>query len=259
MQLSSALGLGPKAMVAFVGAGGKKTAMRQLTLEGLRQGHRVGYTTTTKMPVPSGMTVHVGRPETIPDAIERPVALGAERVENPDRVDAKLDGYTPSVLCDAPIRDRFDWLMVKADGARQKELTAPAAHEPVIPGGATHVGVVASVRAVGVPVESELIHRSERISAITGLSSDTPLTTTAIGTLLASPQGVCADIDPTMTGVPIVNKADTEALCRRARSVVRTAIDLRDQFDWGLITSFRTGHLERVEAGGEQAGSRVGV
>ncbi len=257
MQLSTALGLGPAAMVAFVGAGGKKTAMRQLTHEGTRRGHCVGYTTTTKMPVPSGLPVHVGSPPTLPDSIEHPVAFATARVENPDRVDAKLNGCPPSALSADHIRNRFDWLVVKADGARQKELTAPAPHEPVIPDEATHVGVVASVRAVGVPIQSELIHRSERISAITGLSTDAPLTPTAMGTLLASPQGGCADVTPTMTAVPIVNKADTDALCRRARSVVRTAIELSDVFDWGLITSFRTGHLERVETGGEQAESRV--
>jgi len=52
MELSTALGLSDRALVAFVGAGGKKTAMHRLATEGTERGYDVGFTTTTQMPPP---------------------------------------------------------------------------------------------------------------------------------------------------------------------------------------------------------------
>jgi probable selenium-dependent hydroxylase accessory protein YqeC len=51
--LADVLSLSMPELVAFVGAGGKKTAMRRLVSEANTHGFRAGYTTTTHTPPPA--------------------------------------------------------------------------------------------------------------------------------------------------------------------------------------------------------------
>lgn len=210
-------------------------------------GIRVGYTTTTHTPLPDDLPVVVDKkPGRKLGTVEPPVAFAADRVADPKRANAKLRGVTPDTVCDLFGRDLFDWLLVKADGARQREFKAPGTDEPVVPAASTHVVPVAAVTAVGEPVAKSVVHRPDRIGALTELSVGETLTPQAVGTVLASPEGGRKHAPPDATVTPIVNKADTPAKRALAHEILETVL-AHSPIDRGIVTSFETESLDTVE------------
>jgi probable selenium-dependent hydroxylase accessory protein YqeC len=250
MQLSDALSLGGRELVAFVGAGGKKTAMHRLAKEGTERGHDVGYTTTTQMPPPPDLPLTVANVEVSPYALtedEPPVAFARSWVSDPERVDRKVRGFDPAPLDSLFDRGFFDWLLVKADGARRREFKAPGSGEPVVPDKATHVVPVASALAVGEPLTDAVVHRPERVASITDLSVGDAITPEAVGAVLASPDGGLKHVPDGADVTPLVNKADTPARQETARAILERALDKTDRFRRGLVTSFERDVCRAVE------------
>lgn len=250
MNLRGALGLGAREFVAFVGAGGKKTAMQRLTAEGTATGLRVGYTTTTAMPPPTDIPLSVTIRDAYPHVISEhdpPLAFAREYVSEPERVATKVRGFDPDFLQAVFDEGEFDWVLVKADGARMREFKAPKDEEPVVPDGATHVVQVTSVKAVGQPLTEDVVHRPERVAELTDCSVGDTITAETIGTVLAHPEGGLKHVPPGATVTAMVNKADTPELQTVARDVLNHALGASERFAQGLITSFEADVCERVE------------
>lgn len=249
MRLADALGLGSREFVAFVGAGGKKTAMRQLTDEGTERSLDVGYTTTTAMPPPSDLPVtlntRTGYPFVLSDH-EPPLAFASEWVSNPERVERKVRGFEPAFLKSVFSSGVFDWLLVKADGARMREFKAPGDDEPVVPAVATHVVPVVSVHAVGEPLTEATVHRPERVAAVADVDVGETITPETVGSVLASPEGGLKNVPPNASVTPLVNKADTPELRETARAVLDDALARTSRFTRGLVTSFEADVCESV-------------
>ncbi|WP_420182900.1 selenium cofactor biosynthesis protein YqeC (plasmid) [Haloarcula sp. KBTZ06] len=249
MHLAAALDLGSSAAVAFVGAGGKKTAMGQLTIEGTDEGYDVGYTTTTAMPPPPDLPLTLTGPDEWCDDLdehEPPVAFARERVADPARVDWKVRGFDASVVEQLSEAGLFDWLLVKADGARKREFKAPGAREPVVPRTASHVVPVASVAAVGEVLTTDVVHRPERVADITGLDVGDTITAEAVGTVLTHPEGGLRNAPTEASVIPLVNKADTESQQCTARDVLSHALSQTGRCSRGVITSFASDICEVV-------------
>lgn len=250
MDLAEALDLSRHELVAFVGAGGKKTAMARLVAEGEPRGVAVGYTTTVHVPPPPYPLV-ISDPSELDERLrahEPPLAFARDRVDEPARVAAKVRGFEPPVV-DAVFEDGpFDWLLVKADGARQREFKAPAASEPPLPRRSTVVVPVASVRAVGEPLAPAAVHRPERVRAITGVEPGAPLTADAVGRVIASDDGGLKHVPPAATVVPLVNKADTPALRETATEVLDRAFAGTDRIRRGIVAALESGVIEVVDA-----------
>jgi probable selenium-dependent hydroxylase accessory protein YqeC len=260
MDLADALGLGEEELVAFIGAGGKKTAMGHLVAVARDRGLAVGYTTTTHTPPPADMPLVVEDADTVADGLagtESPVAFASERVEDADRAVEKVRGFAPGVLSDLFEAGRFDWLFVKADGARRREFKAPGPDEPVVPEAATHLVPVASVRAVGKPLAAPTVHRPERVAAIADVDVGEEVTPATLGTVLASEEGGLKGVPDGAVVTPVVNKADTIELREQAREAVRTALARSGRLSRGLVTSFEEGYCERVSVEGGQSVSRL--
>lgn len=250
MNLRGALGLGSREFVAFVGAGGKKTAMQRLAVEGTDTGLRVGYTTTTAMPPPPNIPLTVTTRQEHPYVLSEhdpPLAFASEYVTEPERVETKVRGFDPDFLQTVFDSGEFDWVLVKADGARMREFKAPNDDEPVIPDGATHVVPVASVKAVGKPLSDEVVHRPERVAELTDLAIGDTITAETVGTVLAHPDGGLKHVPPAATVTPMVNKADTREEQAVARDVLDHALEASDRFARGLVTSFEADVCETVE------------
>lgn len=255
MDLADALGLGSSATVAFVGAGGKKTAMGQVTHEGTAEGYAIGYTTTTAMPPPPDLPLALTGPgewRTDLEAHEPPVAFARELVADPARVDRKVRGFEASVLDRIADAGLFDWLVVKADGARKREFKAPGDGEPVVPNAATHVVPVASVAAVGEPLTTDTVHRPERVADVTGLDVGETITAEAVGTVLTHPDGGLRNAPPEGSVIPLVNKADTATQQRTAKQVLTHALSQTSRCSRGVITSFASDVCEVVTVTAER-------
>ncbi|MFB6222139.1 MAG: selenium cofactor biosynthesis protein YqeC [Haloarcula sp.] len=250
MRLADVLGLGSRELVSFVGAGGKKTAMKRLTATGTSRGLDVGYTTTTAMPPPPEMPLIVTASSDFRYTLSRddpPIAFAREWVKNPERVDRKVRGFDPTFLKSVFYSGLFDWVLVKADGARMREFKAPNEAEPVVPAATTHVVPVVSVHAVGESLTEEVVHRPECVAAITDLSVGDTITPEAMGSVLASPEGSLRHVPSSATVTPLVNKADTKALRDTARAVVNHAIKRTTRFSRGVVTSLENDICEPVE------------
>lgn len=246
MDLAAALGLGDRELVAFVGAGGKKTAASRLVRDAGQNDRSVAYTTTTNTPPLAELSLVLAAPDDLPAVVADGVAFASHHVAVPERVPEKVRGYDPDTIDRVFRSAAIDWLLVKADGARQREFKAPAGDEPRIPRSATHVVPVASVAVVGEPLDDELVHRPERVARLTGLQRGDPVSAKAVGAVIASPDGGCKGIPDGATVTPIVNKADTPADRTTAREVLATALQLTGKFDRGLVTSFRTSYCAVV-------------
>ncbi|WP_459191102.1 selenium cofactor biosynthesis protein YqeC [Halosimplex sp. J119] len=251
MPLAAALGLGDRELVVFVGAGGKKTAMRRLTATGDDRGLDVGYTTTTAMPpppdIPMTLQTRSGHPFVISDR-DPPLAFADEWVNDPDRADRKVTGPDPSFVRAVYLGGVFDWVLVKGDGARRREFKAPGEGEPVIPAVATHVVPVVSVRVVGEPLAEGVVHRPERVAALCDLSVGDDVTPSAVAAVLAHENGALKNVPPGATVTPLVNKADTADLRETAWSVLTEAFRRTSRYSRGVVASLEADRCDVVEA-----------
>lgn len=252
MDVAEALGLSDSELLAFVGAGGKKTTMARLATTGEGRGLSVGYTTTTHTPPPDSIPLVLSDPESVATRLaghSSPVAFASERVRDPERATEKVRGFEAEVLSDLFESARFDWLLVKADGARRREFKAPGPDEPVVPSAATHVVVVASARAIGEPLDSPVVHRPERVAALPAVEIEVgdTITSRTIGRVLASGDGGLKGIPASTRVTPVLNKADTPELRDRASDALDETLRRSDRFQRGLVTSFETGYCEPRE------------
>ncbi len=253
MELARALGLESRELVSFVGAGGKKTAMAHLVREATARDRKAVYTTTTKMPPPSGLPLELVAPSALShqstlEGLQLPVALAQRRVAEPKRVTEKVSGHTPAVISSLFETGAVDWILVKADGARMREWKAPGSEEPQIPRESTVVVPVVSAHVIGQPLTETLVHRIERVEHCSGLAAGETVTADAVGRVLSHPAGGRKGVPEGATVIPIVNKADTPALEAQARNVLSTALEATTpaQIEYGLISSFEADCLTVV-------------
>lgn len=185
-ELPDALGLDGRALVSFVGGGGKTTALFALAA------HRPGttiVTTTTKM----------GRDRTggLPVLVAPTDAEVADAVAEHGSIivwtevdDHRAIGVTAEDC--ARWVDLADTVAVEADGSRRRPFKAPLAYEPVVPPATNVLVACCGMAAIGAPIEVGC-HRPERVAAITGLDVAAPLTPAAFVDVVLSAEGSAKD------------------------------------------------------------------
>jgi probable selenium-dependent hydroxylase accessory protein YqeC len=207
----------PKGLISIIGAGGKTSLMFRLAKEISRDGGTVLTTTTTKIFFPDKAL----SPETVTassarDLMEKSRA-GLRRHSHfsagrhHDLVSGKLEGFSPDVIDTLWQAGLFDWIMVEADGSRQKPLKATDVHEPVIPASTTCLVLVAGLDSLGLPLDETHVHRASIFSNNTGLGLgqivDEPAVAASIALELQKAAGFCTAPDHVL----VLNKADTPA------------------------------------------------
>ena len=112
-------------------------------------------------------------------------------------------------------------LLIEADGSRQKPLKAWADHEPPIPSFVNQVVHVAGLKAVGRPLNNDYVHRAESFSNISGLAIDEPITGQAIANAMIHPDGGLKNSPQRARKVAVLNQADTADLQSSASRIVQ--------------------------------------
>lgn len=195
-------------IVAITGAGGKTTTMLQLAREGRAAGLRVLVTVTTKMFEPD--------PEVFGPVVYSEAELEgrdlAVYAAGKDEATGKLLGIDPGA-----IPPGFDLVLVEADGALHKPLTAPRDYEPVIPPATTLVLAVAGLDAMDATIAD--MHRPEEIAALTGRPPESPVTADVVATVLSHPQGNTRGRPDGARVVYVLNKTDDELRLQQAKQV----------------------------------------
>lgn len=224
-------------IVCLVGAGGKKTTMYALAqcFPG-----RIGITTTVHLP-PFPRSLPGTRVIAPPEQLIERVVSAAQRhrlvaFAHPSQTDYRVTGVSLAALDSIQQRARFDLLLIKADGARQRLLKAPAAYEPVIPPSVSTVLALVSAHTIGRRLDEHLAHRVERIEAVTGARRGEPIQPLHIARLLAAEQGLLQGTGSARI-VPIINQVDTKELHAHATEAARRALALTDRFDQVVLAA----------------------
>jgi probable selenium-dependent hydroxylase accessory protein YqeC len=166
------LGIEKGDIVAFVGAGGKSSAILQAASELGKAGMPVLVAPTTKMFVREAD--RVGRVLTSEDGdglrskvtealVEHGAVVAGSGILSKQRVGGVDPSWVPQLAPQNGVT------LVEADGSRRRPLKGTAAHEPLLPHGATLVVVVGGIRALGKPLSEERVHRLEVFSELTGI------------------------------------------------------------------------------------------
>ncbi len=205
---------GEKGVVAFVGAGGKTTAMLRLARELEARGRSVLVTTTTHLldprREPGGPAGRLFfRPEMeLPypgDAGLRADAGITLLVSREEAEPGKVKGLHPSWF--PALRSAWDVVLVEADGSRRLPLKAPGDHEPVLPPGTDLVVGVVGLDGLGRPMDGRSVHRPERFARVTGCEPGSPVAWEHLAALVRHPEGLFKGA--TAARVLLLNKADT--------------------------------------------------
>lgn len=166
------MGIARGDIVAFVGAGGKSSAILQVAGELGEAGIPVLVAPTTKMFVSEAenvgpVLVSEDRDELRSKVTEALAGQGVAVAGNGLLSKKRVGGVDPAWVPDLAPEDGVT--LVEADGSRRRPLKGTTAHEPLLPHGATLVVVVGGVRALGEPVSEERVHRPEVFSELTGI------------------------------------------------------------------------------------------
>ncbi|MBU6422695.1 MAG: putative selenium-dependent hydroxylase accessory protein YqeC [Chloroflexota bacterium] len=223
--LADALALREHDVVAFVGAGGKTTAMLRLARELRARGKAVAVTTTTRIFAPEergALLDVVGRTTRelrrgVLSALARGDVPVVGRALDPD---GKLIGVVPASVAWLAKLPAIDHVLVEADGARGKPFKAPRRGEPVIPAVATLVVIVVGIDAVGRRLRAAA-HHAAPVRRIVDVGEDDHLVASTIARVLLHPSGGARGVPRGARVVYLINKADTALRIARARALSR--------------------------------------
>lgn len=185
-SLYSLLGILP-GMTAFVGAGGKTSAIFIVCRELRQRGFSVAVTTTTHMFPPPEEVFGPLLLSPSKDAVYR--AAGRGICAAGGRVDERGKLTEISVEELLFLQDHFDYLLVEADGSRRLPCKMPGEKEPVIPKSAGAVVGVLGMSALGKPLK-EICFRPELAAEKLHVPIDSPVTPAILSEMALSPEGL---------------------------------------------------------------------
>lgn len=209
----AAFDLGETEHIALVGGGGKTTTLWSLARELAKSGPTI-VTTTTKAGAPPKDVTLVDWEHELPDRSLHPLVADAFARSPLIAVgagvrDGRLRAVSPEIADELLLRCGARYVINEADGARMKPFKAPAEHEPVLASTTTLLVVVVGLDALGLPIDEEHLHRPERIVALSGASSGTPLRPEHVAAVVREYETRCADVDESARFAVLINKADT--------------------------------------------------
>lgn len=204
MNLLDALNPIPeKAVVSIVGGGGKTTTL--FTLGNLLKGRSVLITTTTKILCPPEspeyrIAKNESELEILPDDL--PVVYGIKQPEYP----GKLTGCTFPFL--EKMENRFNYILVEADGSAGRPVKAPEQHEPAVYVNTEILIGLIGLDCLGKPGDDTTVHRPARFAAIREKDENAPITDKDLIKLINHKEGLFKNAPERSRKIVLLNKAD---------------------------------------------------
>lgn len=230
MLLREALRVQRGDVIAFVGAGGKTSALFRLADELRREGWRVLMTTTTRIAVDELQRApYAARLDTTITPTDIRGWLNAHGgVFVYDRIDdakGRVIGVRPETVAGLVDSVNSDVLLVEADGARRLPLKAPRDHEPVIPADTSLVVPMAGLDALGQPLDSAHVYNVERIQGRYGFPEGGIIIPPWMAVTIRDPELGLRGIPKKARVVVLLNKVkDSPHEWRRARRVAQLVL-----------------------------------
>ncbi len=233
LTLTKALRIQPADTVAFIGSGGKTTAIFQLARQ-------------IPPPVIVTATSHLGSWQ-IPEADRQVIASSGfidqveQNLNGVTLVTGALDGDRTAPIADNLLdelhrfcKNRNVTLLIEADGSRQRPLKAWAEHEPPIPAFVDHVVLVAGLAGLGKQLNDEFVHRPELFSSLSRLDSGEVIDVNAFVRVLLHENGGLKNIPQSARRSVLLNQTDTPELQAAAHAMANS---LLSKFDSVVISN----------------------
>ena len=194
-----------KGVTAFVGGGGKTSAIYELAKELSTQGYRVIVTTTTKMYIPrldqvETLLIH----PTIDDIKEAFFSSCCIGIGGGVQ-DSKILGVTEEAL--KRMKELADYILVEADGSKRLPIKVPGKYEPVIPNEAEHVIAVVGMSGLGQNLE-DCCFRKEETMTLLGVNETHVISEEDLVKIITSSNGLQKGIENKRVTV-LLNQMDT--------------------------------------------------
>ncbi len=200
--------------VAFVGAGGKSTALARLAAE-LPPEIPALLTTTTRLAAEQRTIAAVHRvlasPASPAEIADELLRAGSLLVTGPLSEDGrKWTAPGPEQMAELHIaaKQAGAALLIEADGARNRSLKAPAVYEPVIPSFVDLVAPMVGLDVLGQRLDEIYVHRPEIVAAVLAVEAGVELEPEHLIGVLTHPLGALKDVPPLARVRLILNKAD---------------------------------------------------
>jgi molybdenum cofactor cytidylyltransferase len=253
MKFKKAARVSHPIFAAFVGAGGKTTALfllaRQLE-------SRVIVSTSTHLAVDQAsfadQHIIVKSPH-LPPNLSHQFSENVILVSGSIGDDERIHGLNASQLDELStlaMQENLS-LLIEADGSRGLPLKAPAQHEPVIPPWINCVFVCAGLQGYGQLLMEENVHRPEIFAQLSGGKPGQWITPGHVSNVLSSPAGGLKNIPQGAQKIAILNQADTPQLQRMA---AETAQAVLPSYDAVLIASLKNPDIEVASVYEQTAG-----
>jgi molybdenum cofactor cytidylyltransferase len=234
LTLAEALRLNTPCITAFIGSGGKTTAIFQLARQ-------------IKPPVIVTATSHMGAWQ-LTYADRHIIATDINPLIDPDfdpnqviLVTGEIEGGRTRPVSEDVLqrlreicRVRSIPLLIEADGSRQKPLKAWAEHEPTVPAFVDVVVEVVGMNGLGRPLSEENVHRAHLFSEQSQLGRGEIVTRTALTHILLHQTKPWDRLPASVRRAILLNQADTPEQQAAARGM---AGELLSKFHAVLISS----------------------
>jgi len=227
MNLSASFRIQPHDVIAFVGAGGKTTAMFRLAEELVTQDKRVVLTTTTKLGAEQVET-HAARVASLRyDAANDFIAHVREALQVRSQVliigdalpDSKVAGVPSEFIDELAVSQVADAILYEADGARRLPFKAPASHEPAVASSTTLLVPSVGISALGAPLDAAHVHRAEMVAQLAGAQMGEPVTPLMVVRVLAHSDGGAKNKPDAARVIALINQVEDDAQLNLAREV----------------------------------------
>lgn len=226
MRFGQAFNLARGDVVAFIGAGGKTSLMVSLGYELAEAGWRVLATTTTKLSTDQlGLFARAmssgADPRLISQALtEHQFVLLHEQIRSGHV-------YGPPVEWTQRLLDSVDSdiLLVEADDSAGMPFKAPLADEPRVPPETSLVISVASLRALGLPLDSEHVYNPAAMIERYGFVENSPIKSPWLAQVMRDEELGLRGVPPGARVITFLNETPKRGFMRgRARMIARLSL-----------------------------------
>lgn len=225
MRLIDAIPVSEESRIAFVGAGGKSTAMFRLARQAQEKGiPTVLLSATTHLAVDqlawADRHIVVNTQEDILNLADEPLK-GSVLLTGEPGEDMRAEGLSLELISevDQLARKHQAALLVEADGSRMRPLKAPADHEPVLPSWVEVVVVVAGMSGLGQKLTTDIVHRPHLFGNLSGLKPGEMIRPDGLVRVLVSDDGGLKGVPPSARRVALLNQCDNPTLAAQAKQM----------------------------------------
>ena len=247
LALAKALRLAhiPPPRVAFVGAGGKTTALFKLA----RELSPCIVTTTTHLGAwqadEADQHIIISKPEDV-NQLEEITFSGIILVTGEEK-EQRLTSLPNESL--AWLEQFCNYhslpLLIEADGARQKPLKAPFEHEPVIPEFVDTVVVVAGLSGLGKTLGTENIYNPEAFSELGKIKEGKKIVPEDLQRVLIHKEGGLKNIPTKVRKLALLNQANTPELEAIGGKIAKAILP---KFDSVIVANLQTCNLQTLDS-----------